>query len=111
MGIHHQVLGEPGRDNALLARVGTGQATHRLLFDCGEGCLSALSAAEVRAIDALFFSHLHIDHVAGFDGFLRHIGEDTPLNSQPCFAKKTATGKWQPGWPASQADSFDGDYA
>ena len=71
MGIQHQVLGEPGRDNALLARVWTGQATYRLLFDCGEGCLSALSAAEVRAIDALFFSHLHIDHVAGFDAFLR----------------------------------------
>src|SRR4051794_17036520 len=71
MGIQHQVLGEPGRDNALLARVGTGQATYRLLFDCGEGCLSALSVAEVHAIDALFFSHLHIDHVAGFDAFLR----------------------------------------
>src|SRR4051812_13300877 len=71
MGIQHQVLGEPGRDNALLARVGTGQATHRLLFDCGEGCLSALSVAEVHAVDALFFSHLHIDHVAGFDAFLR----------------------------------------
>jgi ribonuclease Z len=71
VGIQHQVLGEPGRDNALLARVWTGQATHRLLFDCGEGCLSALSAAEIRAVDALFFSHLHIDHVAGFDSFLR----------------------------------------
>lgn len=71
MGIQHQVLGEAGRDNALLARVWTGQATYRLLFDCGEGCLSTLSAAEVRAVDALFFSHLHIDHVAGFDSFLR----------------------------------------
>lgn len=71
MGIQHQVLGEPGRDNALLARVWAGQATYRLLFDCGEGCLSPLSAAEVHAIDALFFSHLHIDHVAGFDAFLR----------------------------------------
>src|SRR5215468_9774888 len=71
VAIQHQVLGEPGRDNALLARIWTGQATHRLLFDCGEGCLSGLSAAEIRAIDALFFSHLHIDHVAGFDSFLR----------------------------------------
>jgi ribonuclease Z len=71
MGIQHQVLGEPGRDNALLVRVWTGQATHRLLFDCGEGCLSAVSAAEIHAIEALFFSHLHIDHVAGFDSFLR----------------------------------------
>jgi ribonuclease Z len=71
MGIQYQVLGAPGRDNALLARVSTGQATYRLLFDCGEGCVSTLSAAEVRAVDALFFSHLHIDHVAGFDAFLR----------------------------------------
>jgi ribonuclease Z len=81
VGIQHQVLGEPGRDNALLARVWTGQATHRLLFDCGEGCLSALSVAEIRAIDALFFSHLHIDHVAGFDSFLRlnFARPDTPV--------------------------------
>lgn len=71
MGIQHQVLGEPGRDNALLLRASTGQSTCRLLFDCGEGCLSGLSAAEIRSIDALFFSHLHIDHVAGFDAFLR----------------------------------------
>jgi ribonuclease Z len=71
VGIQHLVLGEPGRDNALLARVWTGQATHRLLFDCGASCLSALSAAEIHAIEALFFSHLHIDHVAGFDSFLR----------------------------------------
>src|SRR4051812_31351602 len=71
MGLQHQVLGEPGRDNALLVRASTGQANWRLLFDCGEGCLSALSAAEIRAVDALFFSHLHIDHIAGFDAFLR----------------------------------------
>jgi ribonuclease Z len=71
VSIEHQVLGEPGRDNALLVRVWTGQANHRLLFDCGEGCLSTLSASEIRSIDALCFSHLHIDHVAGFDAFLR----------------------------------------
>jgi ribonuclease Z len=71
MGIQHQILGAPGRDNALLARVPTGQATYHLLFDCGEGCVSTLPVAEVRAVDALFFSHLHIDHVAGFDAFLR----------------------------------------
>jgi ribonuclease Z len=33
--------------------------------------LSTLSAAEIRTVDGLFFSHLHIDHVAGFDSFLR----------------------------------------
>jgi ribonuclease Z len=71
MGIQHQVLGEPGRDNALLVRVSAGRAGRRLLFDCGAGCLDTLSAAAIRGIDALFFSHLHIDHVAGFDTFLR----------------------------------------
>ena len=71
MGLQHQVLGEPGRDNALLVRVSAGRAGRRFLFDCGAGCLDTLSAAEIRAIDALFFSHLHIDHVAGFDTFLR----------------------------------------
>jgi ribonuclease Z len=37
----------------------------------GGGCLWTVSACEVRAIDSLCFSHLHIDHVAGFDSFLR----------------------------------------
>jgi ribonuclease Z len=71
VAIQHRVLGAPSRDNALLARVSTGQANSRLLFDCGEGCLAALSATEIRLVDALCFSHLHIDHVAGFDAFLR----------------------------------------
>jgi ribonuclease Z len=71
VSIQHQVLGEPGRDNALLVRVAAGRAVRRFLFDCGAGCLDTLSAAEIRAIDVLFFSHLHIDHVAGFDTFLR----------------------------------------
>ena len=96
MGIQHQVLGEPGRDNALLARVWTGQATHRLLFDCGEGCLTALSAAEIRAIDALFFSHLHIDHVAGFDAFLRlnFARPDNPvrISARPARPGRSTTG-------------------
>jgi ribonuclease Z len=71
VSLQFQVLGEPGRDNALLVRVSAGGAGRRLLFDCGAGCLDTLSAAEIRSIDALFFSHLHIDHVAGFDTFLR----------------------------------------
>ena len=82
MGLQHHVLGEPGRDNALFVRVWTGQANHRLFFDCGEGCLSTLSVSEIRAIDALCFSHLHIDHVAGFDSFLRlnFARPDTPVS-------------------------------
>lgn len=71
MSIVFRVLGQAGRDNALLVRVDSGQAVERLLFDCGEGCLSELSFAEVTSIDHLFFSHLHMDHVGGFDSFFR----------------------------------------
>lgn len=65
------VLGGPRTDNALFVRVRTGQATHRLLFDCGEGCLRDLPRADVQETDHLLFSHLHMDHVAGFDSFFR----------------------------------------
>lgn len=71
MSIRYQVLGQPGRDNALFVEIDTGQAIHRLLFDCGEGCLRELSVSQIQAIDGLMFSHFHIDHVAGFDEFLR----------------------------------------
>jgi ribonuclease Z len=71
MAIRIRVLGGAGQDNALFVEVESGQSIRRLLFDCGEGCLSALSFAEVQAIDHLFFSHFHMDHVAGFDGYFR----------------------------------------
>jgi phosphoribosyl 1,2-cyclic phosphodiesterase len=71
MSIKYEILGEPGRDNAMLATVNTGQSQHRLLFDCGEGCLHRVSRAEIQVIEVLFFSHFHIDHVAGFDSFFR----------------------------------------
>jgi ribonuclease Z len=71
MTLSFQVLGDAGRDNALLVTVDSGQAVSRLLFDCGEGCLCGLPFGEVQAIDHLLFSHLHMDHVAGFDGFFR----------------------------------------
>lgn len=71
MSIRYQILGLPGRDNALFVEIDTGQAIHRLLFDCGEACLRDLPVAQIQAIDGLLFSHFHIDHVAGFDGFLR----------------------------------------
>ncbi|MCW1926510.1 MBL fold metallo-hydrolase [Luteolibacter arcticus] len=71
MAIRFRVLGAAGRDNALHVEVDSGHAVRRLLFDCGEGCLSALTAGEVQAIDHVFFSHFHMDHVAGFDGFFR----------------------------------------
>jgi ribonuclease Z len=71
MPLSAQVLGGPGRDNAVLVRADTGQGIARLLFDCGDGCPHALPPGEVRQIDHLLFSHLHMDHVGGFDAFFR----------------------------------------
>jgi ribonuclease Z len=71
MSISFRILGEPGRDNVLLVEVDSGQAVERLLFDCGDGCLSQLAFADILALDHLFFSHLHMDHVGGFDSFFR----------------------------------------
>lgn len=71
MPITCQVLGTPHTDNALLATVNSGHEIQRLLFDCGDGCVSSLSLSEIQSIDHLFFSHLHIDHVSGFDNFFR----------------------------------------
>jgi len=71
MCIEYKIMGKPGRDNALLATVDTGQSLHRLLFDCGEGCLDGIPVAHRQDIEAVFFSHFHIDHIAGFDSLLR----------------------------------------
>jgi len=71
MSIGFRILGVAGRDNALLVQIDSGQAFERLLFDCGEGCLAELSASDILAVDHLFFSHLHMDHVGGFDAFFR----------------------------------------
>ena len=71
MSITYQVLGEAGRDNALLVHVNSGQSIDRLLFNCGDVGLALLPLAEVKAIDHLFFSHLHMDHIGGFDTFFR----------------------------------------
>jgi ribonuclease Z len=71
MPLSFEVLGQPGRDNALFVKIDTGQAVTRLLFDCGDGCPHALQFPDLLAVDHLFFSHLHMDHVAGFDQFFR----------------------------------------
>jgi ribonuclease Z len=71
MSITFDILGMPGRDNALLVRIDSGQSIERLLFDCGDGCLNSVPFSEIQAIDDLFFSHLHMDHVGGFDYFFR----------------------------------------
>lgn len=44
------------------------------------------------------------------DRTAKHIGVDTPLDSQPYFAMFTARGQWQPGWLASQADMLGDDW-
>ncbi len=71
MSIKFQILGNPGKDNALMVWVNSGSKYFRLLFDCGENLLHNISQNDVRSIDYLFFSHLHIDHVSGFDYFFR----------------------------------------
>lgn len=71
MSLAYEILGQPGIDNALLVTIDTGQRIVRLLFDCGANCLGGLPSSRIKAIDALFFSHLHMDHVAGFDDFFR----------------------------------------
>lgn len=73
VALEFQVLGRPGRDNALWVKVDSGQAQHRLLFDCGEGCLPAVGRSELLALDHLFISHFHLDHICGFDGLFRRI--------------------------------------
>ncbi len=71
MSIELSVLGNAGQDNAAFVKIDTGQAIHRLLFDCGENTISSLEYNEILSIDQVFFSHLHMDHIAGFDGFFR----------------------------------------
>jgi hypothetical protein len=44
------------------------------------------------------------------DRTAKHIGFDTPLDSQPYIAMWTAKGQWQPGWLASQADMLGDDW-
>tara|TARA_R110002096_G_scaffold29509_4_gene88931 strand:- start:23279 stop:24274 length:996 start_codon:yes stop_codon:yes gene_type:complete len=71
MSLHIQVLGNPGRDNALWVRLDTGQRIVSLLFDCGQGVLTRFGSSEVKEIDHLLFSHFHMDHISGFDAFFR----------------------------------------
>lgn len=69
--VQPQVLGAAGRDNALYARINSGQNLARLLFDCGAGMAAGMGRSEAQQLDYLCFSHLHMDHIAGFDGLFR----------------------------------------
>jgi ribonuclease Z len=71
MSLSYNVLGRAGWDNGLYVRVNGGTKVYRLLFDCGENILKDLNQHDVRTIDYLVLSHLHIDHIAGFDYFFR----------------------------------------
>ncbi|GEM49854.1 MBL fold metallo-hydrolase [Deinococcus cellulosilyticus] len=71
MSIHFQVLGQMGMDNALLVKLENYRKLERLLFDCGDRTLSDLPYSDLLGIDHLFFSHLHVDHVSGFDAYFR----------------------------------------
>jgi ribonuclease Z len=71
MSISYQVLGKPGRDNGLMVRINSGTRMYRLLFDCGENILANIKLRDIKSVDYLFLSHLHIDHIAGFDYFFR----------------------------------------
>lgn len=44
------------------------------------------------------------------DRTARHIGEDTPLDSQPYVAMWTAAQQWQPGWLCAQPDLLATDW-
>ena len=44
------------------------------------------------------------------DRTAKHIGVDTPLDSQPYIAMWTAQKQWQPGWLASQTDMLAEDW-
>jgi ribonuclease Z len=83
MALHVTILGEPGGDNALFVSVNRGQRIHRLLLDCGEVGLATLPLTDVRSLDHLLLSHLHMDHIGGFDSLFRQTfsrGAERPLH-------------------------------
>ncbi len=71
MSLSYRLLGKPGWDNGLMVWINSGTRVYRLLFDCGENILKDLNLRDIRSVDYLFLSHLHIDHIAGFDYFFR----------------------------------------
>lgn len=66
-----RILGVPPNDNALMVVADSGRSRTRMLFDCGADTLAGVPHGEVQAIGHLFLTHLHMDHVSGFDVFFR----------------------------------------
>ena len=70
------VLGNKAGGSPLLARHHSSAVLllegETLLFDCGEGTQKRLLEAKVSraAIDRIFISHLHVDHVLGLPALL-----------------------------------------
>lgn len=81
MSLNFKILGKPFRDNALYVTADNGNNFSRILFDIGEDVLNYVKYSEIKKIDMLFLSHLHIDHIAGFDFLFRRIydRENKPL--------------------------------
>lgn len=76
--------GMPSRERNV-ASVAMALDNHLLLFDCGEGTQHQFLRAPVRsgAIEAIFVSHLHGDHVYGIPGLLATLsmnGREHPLD-------------------------------
>lgn len=66
-----RILGTPPNDNALLVVADSGQSRARMLFDCGARTLDDVPQGEIQSVAHLFLTHLHMDHVSGFDAFFR----------------------------------------
>lgn len=81
MTIRYEVLGQPDSDNALWVEVDSGQQILRLLFDCGDQCLTGVPFGQIQKLDHVFFSHFHMDHISGFDALFRCVyGRDEPIH-------------------------------
>jgi ribonuclease Z len=66
-----EILGRPPDDNALWVTADNGRGVTSVVFDCGANTISSMAPGDIMAIDHLFLSHQHMDHISGFDAFFR----------------------------------------
>jgi ribonuclease Z len=66
-----KILGTPPNDNALFVVANDGKSQTKMLFDCGADTVSSLPIGDIQSIEHLFLSHMHMDHISGFDAFFR----------------------------------------